>query len=161
MESVRINLIRNFNQNFLITKKESVGQQKVTTPPPFRKLSTGNPNNLINVNSQIHAAALAAATARIKAEYSSKNSDTQHRTNNKNMQRSSSHESHLRNKIQPPHNKNAKLAVAVKDTNKSYENIYRSFDGSDLSGHSGKFSLLFPLLLISGYQHLHLYSSNS
>ena len=36
---------------------------KVTTPPPFRKLSTGP----FNANSQVHAAALAAATAKYKA----------------------------------------------------------------------------------------------
>ena len=56
------------------------------------------------------------------------------------MQRSSSHESHLRNKIQPPH-KNSCLVVPnknyVKTSNSSCENIYRSIDGSELSGHSG------------------------
>lgn len=69
----------------------------MTTPPPFRKLSTGNAFNVINLNSKIQAAAVAAAAAAAAAA-SKQSEDT---NEGLNIQRSSSHESHLRNKIDP------------------------------------------------------------
>lgn len=71
--------------------------QKVTTPPPFRKLSTGNPCNVINLNDpQLKAVALSAAVAAAKTTSNNLSTGV---SMSPNIQRSSSHESHLRNKI--------------------------------------------------------------
>jgi hypothetical protein len=73
----------------------------VTTPPPFRKNSTGNPMALNLNNPQI--AAIAAAVVAAKTNTQNKQSNTSAAaadTTPSSMQRSSSHESHLRNKIQ-------------------------------------------------------------
>lgn len=92
----------------------------MTTPPASRKLSTGPFSNVINVNSQqIQAAAAAAIAVKVAAAQaqaaaaasttltsSESNTDADHHHHNQNtiednqiIQRSSSHESHLRNKI--------------------------------------------------------------
>ena len=98
-DSYNFNLILSFFEKF-VCKIES--GQKVTTPPPFRKLSTGNAFNVINVNSKVQAAAVAAvAAAQAQAAANRQNEDDAfNNTNSSSIQRSSSHESHLRNKIQ-------------------------------------------------------------
>ena len=91
-------ILKEFLTLFILTAFELIlffrskeSSQKVTTPPPFRKLSTGNAFNVINVNSKIQAAAAAAAAAAIK--------QSEETSDGLSIQRSSSHESHLRNKI--------------------------------------------------------------
>ena len=96
----------------------------MTTPPPSRKLSTSNnPYNFISINTQTAAMAVAAATANNKSSsdysYAHNNSSNQNSStpitpnhvivsntnlddplaNDINIQRSLSHESHLRSKI--------------------------------------------------------------
>ena len=96
----------------------------MTTPPPSRKNSTGhayNNNNIINVNSQqIQAVAVAAAvkvaaqqaaaalaattatpntTSNSSDQYSSSELQSKSSIDDNQIQRSSSHDSHLRNKI--------------------------------------------------------------
>ena len=97
----------------------------MTTPPPSRKNSTGhayNNNNIINVNSQqIQAVAVAAAvkvaaqqaaaalaattatttttTSNSSEQYSSSELQPKSSIDDNQIQRSSSHDSHLRNKI--------------------------------------------------------------
>lgn len=81
----------------------------MTTPPPFRKNSTGNPINQVNLNNP-QLAALAAVLA--KTKISSENSLS--------IQRSSSHESHLRNKIQIVDQNDSQLA----QDNKAEDNCF-------------------------------------
>lgn len=67
----------------------------MTTPPPFRKNSTGNPMTLNLNNPQIAALAAAVAKSNTQNKQANLSDETQ-----SGMQRSSSHESHLRSKIQ-------------------------------------------------------------
>lgn len=96
----------------------------MTTPPPSRKLSTGNTGNLIQLNNPVHLSkALAVSSAASKAaskqqqqqqqmqqqhiEYDEDSSTLVETSSSmatsppmtSNMQRSSSHESHLRSKV--------------------------------------------------------------
>jgi hypothetical protein len=73
----------------------------VTTPPPSRKLSTGNPLNVLNLNNpQIQAAAAKAAAALNASNTTNVNNSLASPSNPNNIQRSSSHESHLRSRTQ-------------------------------------------------------------
>ncbi len=132
------------------TTSKSNGHQKVTTPPPFRKLSTGSPYKNIAVNSHMHAVAVAAASAKNKLAMSDydENKFQLGIDYNQNIHRSSSHESHLRNKITPglpkvlglnnrKRNSNSTSNNYVgKMANSSSENIYGDDCGSH--GPSGK-----------------------
>lgn len=76
----------------------------MTTPPPIRKLSTGNPTNVIQVNNpQIKAKALAAAKSSAakqqQIECEEDSSTIVDTSSGNTMQRSSSHESNLRFKV--------------------------------------------------------------
>ncbi|CAF0811692.1 unnamed protein product [Brachionus calyciflorus] len=87
----------NFTFSPTLPIKSNKKGHKVTTPPPFRKNSTGNPMNVINLNNP-QIAALAAAV--VAAKSNTQNKQPSPADSPSNMQRSSSHESHLRNKIQ-------------------------------------------------------------
>lgn len=78
----------------------------MTTPPPNRKISTGNPCNLIQTSPQIKALAKAAASSskqqqqQQQIELVDEDSSTIVESGTQaSIQRSSSHESHLRNKV--------------------------------------------------------------
>lgn len=87
-------------------REETTGQ-KVTTPPPQRKNSTGNTSNAIQLNNpQIKAKALAAAKSSAVKQHQQQqkieceeDSSTLVDTSSNTMQRSSSHESNLRSKV--------------------------------------------------------------
>ncbi|RNA12034.1 Kinase suppressor of Ras 2 [Brachionus plicatilis] len=105
---------------------------KVTTPPPFRKNSTGNPINQVNLNNP-QLAALAAVLAKTNTQNKNPASES-----TSNMQRSSSHESHLRNKIQIVHQNDA-ASSAPQAENKADDNCFlatgdRRLSNSDKCG---------------------------
>lgn len=79
----------------------------MTTPPPIRKLSTGNTANLLQMNNpQIKAKALAAAKSSSSSKQQQQQIELEEDSStivdtsaNNSMHRSSSHESNLRTKV--------------------------------------------------------------
>lgn len=141
------------------------GSQKVTTPPPSRKLSTGNPNTIIN-SPQIQAAAIVVANALNSASNSNllniSNNNKYHEENsnmntnmynnsniststtdlnNASMHRSSSHESHLRSKAPGSSTPQYLTTTSMISNNNNPSNNTKQLSSSN-SNHSNELNLM-------------------